>query len=426
MNIKDECRDVKFLHQETFIAVAEPKCTCIYDNQGIEVHCLKQLDQILQLDFLPYHFLLVGSSETGFLHYLDCTVGSIVASIPTYMGRLNLMCSNPANGVIITGHNTGTVAMWVPSEKSAVVKMLTHYTGLSSIACDRSGRYLATCALDRKLKIWDMRSTYDPLSEITLPVPAGSMDYSQRGLLALGAGTTVQVLQDPHLGFTESSNGATGLPKQELVITNVHRRVVSNAYLSHYAIRPVHRVRFCPYEDILGVSTTRGISSLLCPGSGEANFDALEENPFANKRYRQEREVKRLLDKIPHSMIAVDSIVGQVRREDILEEWEKRKAALLGQTPKVKMPEVKRNKQKGRSKPGRIEAKKQKIHFERKMFGIKNVLGIREERIRKQQEQPKNPDQTKTARPSESWISRKELSKKRLKSALDVLIPSKD
>lgn len=54
-------------------------------------------------------------------------------------------------------------------------------------------RYLATCALDRKLKVWDLRSAYDPLSEIQLPISANTIAYSQRGLLAIGAGNTVQV-----------------------------------------------------------------------------------------------------------------------------------------------------------------------------------------------------------------------------------------
>ncbi|VDO96902.1 unnamed protein product [Schistosoma mattheei] len=53
--------------------------------------------------------------------------------------------------------------------------------------------YLATCGVDRKLKIWDLRSTYDPLSEILLPMSASTINFSQKGLLALGAANTVQV-----------------------------------------------------------------------------------------------------------------------------------------------------------------------------------------------------------------------------------------
>ncbi|KAF8560885.1 hypothetical protein P879_11532 [Paragonimus westermani] len=197
INVGHECKDVKFLHQETFVSVAEPNSVSIYDNQGLEVHCLKQLNQILRLEFLPYHFLLASSAANGFIYYLDCTTGCIVSTVPTYMGRLGVMCSNPANGVILTGHNNGSVTMWLPSEKCAVVKMFTHHNGLTAIACDQTGMYLATCALDRKLKIWDIRSTYDPLSEICLPLSATCLAYSQQGLLALGAGNTIQASISP-------------------------------------------------------------------------------------------------------------------------------------------------------------------------------------------------------------------------------------
>ncbi|VDP90804.1 unnamed protein product [Echinostoma caproni] len=300
VNVSHECKDIKFLHQETLIAVAEPQATSIYDNQGLEVHCMKQLHRVLRLEFLPYHFLLVASAENGFLYYLDCTTGTVVAAIPTYGGRLGVLCQNPTNAVVISGHNTGAVSMWIPTEKSPVVKLFAHHNGLTAISCDRTGKYLATCALDRKLKVWDLRSSYDPLSEIQLPISATTISYSQRGLLAVGAGNTVQILRDPHLGLTDSASWEDlgSPPKRTMIAPGVNRLVLQGAYLSHYAVRPVHRVQFCPYEDVLGIGTSGGISSILCPGSAEANYDALEENPFANRRYRQEREVKRLLDKV--------------------------------------------------------------------------------------------------------------------------------
>ena len=62
--------------------------------------------------------------------------------------------------------------------------------------------------------------------------------------------------------------------------------------------RPLTSVRFCPFQDVLTIGHSSGLSSILVPGSGEPNFDSSEADPFENKRVRREREVKGLLDKV--------------------------------------------------------------------------------------------------------------------------------
>ena len=70
-------------------------------------------------------------------------------------------------------------------------------------------------------------------------------------------------------------------------------------YMTHpIPRRPLTSVRFCPFQDILTIGHSGGLSSILVPGSGEPNFDSSEADPFENKRMRREREVKGLLDKV--------------------------------------------------------------------------------------------------------------------------------
>lgn len=79
-------------------------------------------------------------SETGFLHYLDVSVGEMVASHKTHMGRLSVLAQRPSSGVLALGHTTGTVSMWTPSERRPVLKLLTHNGAVRALAADHTDK----------------------------------------------------------------------------------------------------------------------------------------------------------------------------------------------------------------------------------------------------------------------------------------------
>jgi len=281
INTMESVHDVQWLHTENLFAVAQKKWTYVYDNQGIEVHCVKKMDHVTKLEYLPYHFLLVGGSERGGLTWLDVSVGKIVTETWTRMGSLDVMCQNPATAVIMLGHSKGTVTMWTPSMKEPAAKMLTHKQPVRAVAVDRSGNYMATSATDRSVKIWDLRM-YKSLHEYKVGAGASHLQFSQKGLLGLSFGNKVEVYQDPTVS------------------------AITHPYMKHEVFKTVTSLEFCPYEDVLGIGHGGGFSSMLVPGSGEPNFDALEANPYQTVKQRKEAEVKLLMDKVAPELITVD------------------------------------------------------------------------------------------------------------------------
>jgi U3 small nucleolar RNA-associated protein 7 len=72
------------------------------------------------------------------------------------------------------------------------------------------------------------------------------------------------------------------------------------------------------------------ICELYYLGSGEANFDALEANPYESKNQRRQWEVKALLEKIQPELITLNS--SQLRHIDtktLQEKMEERNKKLV-------------------------------------------------------------------------------------------------
>ncbi|XP_057244885.1 LOW QUALITY PROTEIN: WD repeat-containing protein 46, partial [Malurus melanocephalus] len=166
-------------------------------------------------------------NELGLLHYLDISVGQEVATLRTRSGRAAAMTQNPHNALVHLGHGNGTVSLWTPNSPEAALKILAHRGAVRAIAVHPQGRLMATAGLDRKLRIFDLR-TLGVLQEWAWPVGVASLDFSQRGLLGVACGDLLQVL--PQVG--------SGSPPRPLL---------------------------CPFEDVLGAGHGRGFTSVLVP-----------------------------------------------------------------------------------------------------------------------------------------------------------------
>ncbi|XP_011145318.1 WD repeat-containing protein 46 [Harpegnathos saltator] len=281
INVMESVHDVTWLHQETMFAVAQKDWVYVYDNQGVELHCLKRMNGVTRLEFLPYHFLLASGSKDGNVAWLDVSIGKLIARFNTNVGRISVMTQNPSNAVLCVGDSKGVVSMWSPNEHKPLAKMLCHRFPIMTCIVHPYGTYMATSCADKSVKLWDIRQLAGPVSHMFLRSPAFRMSYSQCGLLAFAMGNVVEV-------FRETSGDL-------------------KPYIRHKTARNVCCTRFCPYEDVLGISTANEFSSLLVPGSAEANYDAFEVNPFQNKQQRRETEVKTLLEKIQPEFITLDS-----------------------------------------------------------------------------------------------------------------------
>ncbi|RKP12525.1 NUC141 domain-containing protein, partial [Piptocephalis cylindrospora] len=262
----------------------------------VEIHCLKKHVEPTRLSFLPYHFLLASVGNPGNLLYQDTSTGDVIAEHRTRLGRCTVMEQNPWNAVMHLGHNNGTVTLWSPSQGTPLAKMLCHKGPVSAMAIDRTGRHMVTAGLDGQMRVWDIRN-FRSLHDYYTPKPAKSLDISQNGLLSVGYGSTVTVWKE-------------GLERKQ-----------TSPYMSHTlkgasggSVR-AQDVRFCPYEDVLGVGHSGGISSLVIPGTGEANFDSLVANPYQTAKQRQESEVHSLLEKVQPGLIQLEpNFIGRLDR----------------------------------------------------------------------------------------------------------------
>jgi len=287
-HVQERVRDTCFLHNFSLLAAAQKNHVYVYDDTGAEVHKLNDHHDPMALDFLPYHWLLASIGRTGHLIYQDTSTGGLVSQQRTKLGPCNVLRQNPSNAVIHLGHSNGTVTLWSPASNQYLAKIHCHKGApITSMAIDISGNYMATGGADRQIKIWDVRKFQCTHSYFSIAGIPTSLDISQRRVLGVG-----------HSGHTTFWSPEALLKKAK------------EPYMRHSvpACGPVETLRFRPFEDVCTIGHSKGISSIVIPGSGEPNLDTTEYNlnPFQDKKQRREAEVRALLDKLDHGMITMD------------------------------------------------------------------------------------------------------------------------
>ncbi|XP_017143621.1 WD repeat-containing protein 46 [Drosophila miranda] len=386
-NVMESVADVQWLHVPTMYAVAQKSWVYFYDKKGTELHCVKRLTNVNRLDFLPYHFLLAAGNSSGYASWLDVSIGELVGNFNTGLGDIRILRHNPSNGVLCVGGSRGVVSMWSPKVREPLAKLLCHSTAMTAMTVDPKGQHLVTAGLDRTVKVWDIRMLNDqPLALFRLRLPANELDVSQRGMLALSQGTYLETYTDL------LSGGGTG-DRSKL------------PYLRQRCDAFVHGLRFCPYEDVLGVSTAKGFHSLLVPGSGEPNYDALEDNPYETSKQRREHEVHALLEKIPPELITLDpnEITG-VDAPTLQEKVDAKRQLFHLKPPAIRMNS--RRKMKGRGGSAKASRNKQIVKdIKRKEF-IAEVREAKKSVIRQHSSKEAGDDAKPRPKPPRSVLDR--------------------
>ncbi|CAN9453983.1 u3 snornp-associated protein utp7 [Alternaria burnsii] len=359
LQLNETVRDARWLHtsnQKNF-AVAQKNCVYIYSGDGVEMHKLKNHSEATHLEYLPYHFLLASVSTAGIVRYTDVSTGQSLQQLYTKLGPSTALAQNPHNAILHVGHQKGLVTLWSPNSATPLVKLLPHRGPVRSIAVDRSGTYMVSTSQDRRMSVWDIRM-FKEMHQQTLRVPGTTLSISDRSLTAVGFGTQTAIYKDDLFRRNAEDQTPPIMPYMGWGGEGLN----------------IGRVRFCPFEDVLGISHDKGFSSIIVPGSGEPNPDTLEPgtNPYETSKQRRETEVHALLEKIQPEMIALDpNFVGNL---DLAtnEERQREIRAARGEKEPDKVDMLKK-RGKGRNSALRRYLRKS---------GTKNVVDEEKERAR--------------------------------------------
>lgn len=346
--LSGDIRSCCFLHNETQAAFATSKNLYISSTSKdfTLLHDIQEARNAFAVTFLHKFFNVVSVTRNNRLVYIDVTNGKINANFYTKHPPTS-MCQNKSNGVIALGHDNGQISLWTPNQNEAVVQLYRHPSRVNAVDIDLAGNYLAAGHGDGNLQIWDLRSM-----------------------------KRIQQNQSNYPGITDvrfSATGVLGVSRNnyfELYQTFQDRR----AYLKHKFSSKINNFVFTMFDDFALFGLEDGIASLVVPGVGEPNIDINIANPFGTVRFRQEKEVRDLLDKLPIEMISQ----GNIFQVGVFENKRKKRADELRKKAIIKDIE-----------PGEIKDRKnfeQRIAMMKDEY-LKEKLELKRARIKAAQEQ---------------------------------------
>mmetsp|Transcript_30292 Transcript_30292/g.29791 ORF Transcript_30292/g.29791 Transcript_30292/m.29791 type:complete len:242 (+) Transcript_30292:364-1089(+) len=216
---------------------------------------------------------------------------------------------------------------------------------------------MVTTGTDSRMKVWDLRK-YECVHDYFTRGPAFATDISQKGLLSVTYGNTVEVWKDWEA------------EKQK------------EPYMSHKVQKgsSILTCKFSPFEDFLGLGHYKGFSSIIVPGSGEANYT------FEAMAPRKEALVHEVLEKLQPSTISLDQAkIGTIDRASKEIKEQERKEELAEWMSKKKTKE-KKKKTKGRQKIGRTMARSQRQQFEKQRDSMRQEMEKKYNKDREEKE----------------------------------------
>merc|ERR1712126_751878 len=198
--------------------------------------------------------------------------------------------------------------------------------------------------------IWDIRNSHKCLKEFVLPGgAAGNIQFSDRKVLgAIVGGDIVEFYKD------------------------VCTKNPEHPYMKHKVQRKITDIHFAPFEDVVGIGHAGGFSSILVPGCGEPNFDALEANPYQTKKQRREGEVEALLEKVPAELISLNQDqIAEIDAEALEEKMAERNKMLSLKPSQIDFEP--RSKSKGKKGTAKMFHIKRTVKDEERRRRIKEL-----------------------------------------------------